>query len=73
MLEQKAKEKGMKDIPKINMTFQGYPYIADRIFKDLEALTMFGSFYMIITPLAVFMVIFDEMMREKFDNLRRGM
>lgn len=73
VLEHKAKEKGMKDIPMINMTFQGFPYVADRVFKDLDAICCFGSFYLVITPLSVFMVIFDEMMREKFDHLRRGM
>jgi hypothetical protein len=26
-----------------------------------------------MVPLSVFMVVFDEMMREKVDNLRRGM
>jgi hypothetical protein len=34
---------------------------------------MYGAFYLILCPLAVFMVIFDELVREKADNLRRGM
>ena len=34
---------------------------------------MYGSFYLILIPLATFIVVFDEMMREKIDNLRRGM
>ena len=55
------------------MTFQYMPYVADRLFKDLDAVAMFGSFYLVIAPLTVFMVVFDEMMREKMDNLRRGM
>ena len=36
-------------------------------------MAMYGAFYLIIVPLAVFMLIFDEMMREKIDFLRRGM
>ena len=47
--------------------------MADRLFRNLDPVTMFGSFYLIITPLSVFMVIFDEIMREKLDNLRRDM
>lgn len=34
---------------------------------------MFGSLYLVLLPLASFMVVFDEMAREKIDNLRRGM
>jgi hypothetical protein len=40
---------------------------------DIDAMAMYGAFYLIIVPLAVFMLIFDEMMREKIDYLRRGM
>lgn len=41
--------------------------------RNLDGISMYGSFYMIMIPLSVFMVIFDELMREKIDNLRRGM
>ena len=34
---------------------------------------MYGAFYFVVIPLTTFMVIFDELMREKVDNLRRGM
>jgi len=34
---------------------------------------MYGAFYLIMVPLCVFMVIFDELMREKSDKLRLGM
>lgn len=34
---------------------------------------MYGAFYVIMVPLCVFMVIFDELMREKCDHLRLGM
>lgn len=34
---------------------------------------MYGSLYLIVVPLTVFMVVFEELMREKVDNLRRGM
>lgn len=41
--------------------------------EDLDAFAMYGAFYLLIVPLAVFTVIFDELMREKVMNLRRGM
>lgn len=41
--------------------------------RNLNGISMYGSFYLIMIPLAVFMVVFDELMREKIDNLRRGM
>ena len=62
-----------EDIPKIQTKFQSYPYVPDRLFQDIDAMAMYGAFYLIIVPLAVFMLIFDEMMREKIDFLRRGM
>lgn len=34
---------------------------------------MYGSLYLVVVPLSVFMVVFEELMREKVDNLRRGM
>ena len=40
---------------------------------DLDAFAMYGAFYLLIVPLSVFTVIFDELMREKVMNLRRGM
>lgn len=45
----------------------------DRVFKDLDVISMYGAFYLIMVPLCVFMVIFDELMREKSDKLRLGM
>ena len=45
----------------------------DRVFKDLDVVSMYGSFYLIMVPLCVFMVVFDELMREKADHLRLGM
>lgn len=73
VLELKAEETGLGYIPKINVTFQPYPYVADRIFRNIDPVSMYGSFYLILVPLSVFMVVFEEMMREKIDNLRRGM
>lgn len=36
-------------------------------------ITMYGAFYLILVPLSVFMVVFDELVREKVDHLRQGM
>lgn len=45
----------------------------DRIFKDLDVVSVYGAFYLIMVPLCTFMIVFDELMREKCDNLRLGM
>ena len=43
------------------------------MFQDMDPVSMYGAFYLIMVPLCVFMVIFDEIMREKSDKLRLGM
>ena len=73
LLETKAKKAGKTDIPKIKTQFQAFPIVVDRLLKDLDAIAMYGAFYFVVIPLTTFMVIFDELMREKVDNLRRGM
>ena len=73
ILEIKSKETNLGYVPKINVDLQNYPYVQDRMLRNLDGIAMYGSFYLIMIPLAVFMVIFDELMREKIDNLRRGM
>jgi hypothetical protein len=47
--------------------------VPNRIFADIDAISMYGTFYLIMIPLCLFMVIFDELMREKIDKLRMGM
>ena len=73
VLELKAEETGLGYIPKINLTYQHYPYVPDRIFRNIDPICMYGSLYLVVVPLSVFMVVFEELMREKVDNLRRGM
>lgn len=73
VLELKADETGLGYVPKINLTYQHYPYVPDRIFRNIDPISMYGSMYLIVVPLSVFMVVFEELMREKVDNLRRGM
>ena len=41
--------------------------------KDFDVITMYGSFYVIMVPLCIFMIFFDELIREKCDNLRKGL
>lgn len=35
--------------------------------------TTFGAFYLVLIPLSVFMIIYEEMIREKMNNLRIGL
>jgi hypothetical protein len=72
-LEQKAVATGLGYIPKISQKIQGFPMVPNRIFADIDAISMYGTFYLIMIPLCLFMVIFDELMREKIDKLRMGM
>jgi len=73
ILELKAKQAGLDWIPKIDQSLQSFPYIPDRLFKDFDVITMYGSFYVIMVPLCIFMIFFDELIREKCDNLRKGL
>jgi len=73
LLEYKAKQKGLGWIPKIKQHLQAFPYVPDRVFKDLDVISMYGAFYLLMVPLCVFTVFFDELMREKADKLRLGM
>lgn len=71
-LELKAEETNLGWIPKIKSWYQHFPWVSNRMFKDFDVHSMYGSFFTIIVPLAVFMVVFDELMKEKVYNLRRG-
>lgn len=73
ILEVKARQEGLDWTPKINQTLQHFPYIPDRLFLDFDVITMYGSFYVIMVPLCAFMIFFDELIREKCDNLRKGL
>ncbi len=63
----------MTYIPEIEMTTQAYPYMPDRIFLSADSTSSFGSFYLSMIPLSVFMIIYEEMIREKMNNLRIGL
>mmetsp|Transcript_16469 Transcript_16469/g.27961 ORF Transcript_16469/g.27961 Transcript_16469/m.27961 type:complete len:280 (+) Transcript_16469:980-1819(+) len=44
-----------------------------RVYDDIDMVTMYGAFYLILVPLSVFIIVFDELIREKIDHLRQGM
>ena len=73
ILEQKAVETGLDYIPKISQKLQSYPYAPNRVLKDFDVVSMYGAFYLIMVPLTVFMLVLDELVREKVDHLRKGM
>ena len=41
--------------------------------KGIDMNTTFGAFYLVLIPLSVFMIIYEEMIREKMNNLRMGL
>mmetsp|Transcript_24224 Transcript_24224/g.37329 ORF Transcript_24224/g.37329 Transcript_24224/m.37329 type:complete len:324 (+) Transcript_24224:489-1460(+) len=73
ILKFKAEEKGVEPVPQIKAKIQDFPLVPNRVFDDIDIISMYGAFYLIMVPLSVFIIIFDELMREKIDNLRRGM
>ena len=73
IIETKARKKGFKDIPEIEISYQAYPHVADRMYQGADPVVSTGSFYLILVPLTVFMIIYEEMIREKALNLRMGL
>lgn len=73
ILEYKAKERGLDWVPRIDMELQDFPRVTDRMLQNLDGLTMYGAFYLVMIPLCIFMVLFDLLIREKVENLRMGM
>jgi len=47
--------------------------VPDRILRGADPVTCYGSFYLILVPMSIFMIIYDEMIREKMNNLRFGL
>jgi hypothetical protein len=73
VLEMKAREKGMETIPEIELSYQAYPHVPDRMFMGADPLAATGAFYLVLVPLTVFMIIYEEMIREKANSLRMGL
>jgi hypothetical protein len=73
ILEMKAIEKGLNYTPSIELSYQAYPYVPDRLYLGADPIVNTGAFYLILVPLTVFMIIFEEMSREKAGNLRMGL
>lgn len=65
ILDIKAKEKGLNYTPSIELSYQAYPYVPDRMYLGADPIVSTGSFYLVLVPLTVFMIIFEEMSREK--------
>lgn len=65
ILEIKAEEKGLNYTPTIELSYQAYPYVPDRLYLGADPIVSTGSFYLVLVPLTVFMIIFEEMSREK--------
>ena len=73
LLEEKAIKAGMTKIPKIEVMAQAFPYVPDRLFLNSDPVTIYGSFYLVLIPLSVFMILYEEIIREKMNNLRIGL
>ena len=47
--------------------------MADRLYQGSDPVVATGAFYLILVPLTVFMILFEEMSREKATSLRMGL
>lgn len=59
--------------PRIEAANQNFPYNPDRIVRGADPIQSFGSFYLVMVPLTIFIVMYDEMVREKVLGLRMGL
>jgi hypothetical protein len=74
ILKLKHEEKGREgDSPLITTSFQSFPYNPDRIVRKADPVQAFGAFYMVMIPITIFIVMYDEMVREKVLGLRMGL
>jgi len=74
ILRLKHEEKGLEGDPaRIGVNLHDFPYNPDRIVRKADPIQAFGSFYLVMIPLAIFIVMYDEMVREKVIGLRMGL
>lgn len=74
ILDMKHREAGREgEPPKIKAAYQPFPYNPDRILRNADPIQSFGSFYLVMVPLTIFIVMYDEMVREKVLGLRMGL
>ena len=59
--------------PLIDSGYADYPGPIDRIFKNLEVMAQFGAYYFTLGPLVTFMILLQEISREKEGKLRQGL
>mmetsp|Transcript_34490 Transcript_34490/g.25582 ORF Transcript_34490/g.25582 Transcript_34490/m.25582 type:complete len:146 (+) Transcript_34490:940-1377(+) len=72
VLAQKASQSNIT-APRIEMKQQAFPYVPDRLFQNADPTSSTGTFYLALIPLSVFMIFYEEMVREKCTNLRMGL
>lgn len=73
VLEYKSKERGLDIVPEIEISYQAYPYLQDRIFLGADAVAIYGAIYLVLIPLSAFMILYEEIIREKMLSLRFGL
>lgn len=66
-----AHKRNMLFTPKLNMTLSSYPTTVNRFFKGADIVAHSGAFYFYFPPMIVFIVILQEIIREKELKLRK--
>ena len=70
MLNYFSKEAGLKERPEIEIRESSFPLIEDRLFHNIDVIAG-GSFYFFCSPMATFVIILMEVVREKELHLRK--
>lgn len=60
-------------MPEIEISYQAYPWVPDRLYQGADPVVSSGAFFLVLVPLTVFMIIFEEITREKASSLRMGL
>jgi hypothetical protein len=59
--------------PSIKNSYSNFPGPVDRIYKNMDVMNIFGSYYFILGPILTFMLLLQEIAKEKENRLRQGL
>jgi hypothetical protein len=59
--------------PSIKNSYSNFPGPVDRIYKNMDVMNIFGSYYFVLGPILTFMLLLQEVAKEKENRLRQGL
>ena len=72
-LHEKYNKDDLDKAPFIESTYSDFPEPLDRLFKNMDLMSLCGSYYYVLGPLVLFMVLLQEIVKEKECKLRQGL